>query len=46
MAMKRRGTKFAALILCLVMIIGSAMPAFAAAPAKEKVEYEGKGSCE
>ena len=39
-------SRMLAMVLCMVMIIGSAIPAFAAAPAKEAVEYEGKGNVE
>lgn len=33
-------------VLCLILILGSVMPVFAAAPAKEDVEYEGNGRVE
>ena len=46
MTARGKRTRLVAIALCLVMIIGSAMPVFAAAPAKEKIEYEGKGLVE
>lgn len=46
MKVGRISKSFIAVLLCLVMILGSVMPVFAAAPAKEKVEYEGKGRVE
>lgn len=43
--MKKRNMFVTAAIVC-VMVVTSAVPAFASVPKKEKVEYEGKGKVE
>lgn len=43
--MKKRNLFVTAALVC-VMVMTSAIPAFASTPAKEKVEYEGKGIVE
>ena len=46
MIIKRRMKKFVTMALCLVMILGSAIPAFAATPNTEEISYEGNGKVE
>ena len=46
MIIKRRMKRFVTMAVCLVMILGSAIPAFAATPNTEEISYEGNGKVE